>query len=198
MSKVPRAVTPASDQRSLTEESSSPFSPVVLHDGTVVDLEPMHPGDEARLDRFHHTLSRETTQRRFFAVHPQLSDQELHWFTHVDHRHREAMVAVHDNEIVGVGRLDRLDNGDEDAEVAFVVADAWQGRGLGSALFARLAQRARELGVRRFVADTFFDNRRMLAVFRHSKLARTETIDGNVIHLTLVLGDDPASSIPGG
>ena len=38
----------------------------------------------------------------------------------------------------------------------------------------------------------------MLAVFRHSKLARTETIEGNVIHLTLELGDDPASSIPGG
>ena len=108
------------------------------------------------------------------------------------------MVAVHDNEIVGVGRLDRLANGGEEAEVAFVVADAWQGRGLGSALFARLAQRARELGVRRFVADTFFDNRRMLAVFRHSKLPRTETIEGNVIHLTLELGDDPASSIPGG
>ena len=127
VSKVPRAVTPAGDQHALTEESSSPFSPVVLHDGTSVGLEPMQPGDEARLDRFHHTLSSETTQKRFFAVHPQLSDQELHGsptWTISTGRH---MVAVHDSEIIGVGRLDRLANGGEEAEVAFVVADAGRG-----------------------------------------------------------------------
>src|SRR6187549_2594172 len=55
-------------------------SAVVLADGTVVDIEPMRSTDGARLDQFHHTLSGETIQFRFFSVHPELSDQELHRF----------------------------------------------------------------------------------------------------------------------
>ena len=142
----------------------------MLLDGTTVDIEPMRASDVDRLDQFHHTLSGETIRLRFFGVHPDLSDQELHRFTHVDHVDREALVAVHEGEIVGVARFDRLSDGGDEAEVAFVVADAWQGRGLGTVLFERLAARARQLGVRRFVADTLFHNRRMLAVFRATGL----------------------------
>ena len=82
-------------------------------------------------------------------------------------------------------------DGSSDAEVAFVVADAWQGRGLGSVLFRRLAARAAELGVRRLVAETLFSNRRMLAVFRHAVLPCVETIQGDVVRVVLDLS--PAS-----
>ncbi len=64
---------------------SSVRSAVLLPDGTTVDIEPMRASDVDRLDQFHHTLSGETIRLRFFGVHPDLSDQELHRFTHVDH-----------------------------------------------------------------------------------------------------------------
>ena len=86
------------------------------------------------------------------------------------------------------------DGGDE-AEVAFVVADAWQGRGLGSVLFERLAARARELGISRFVADTLFLNRRMLAVFRATGLPHAERLEGGVVHVVLELDPPPTATV---
>jgi RimJ/RimL family protein N-acetyltransferase len=146
----------------------------------------MEASDGDRLVRFHHTLSTESTYLRFFAVHPELSADELHRFTHVDHKDREAIVATIDDEIVGVARFDRLDGG-TDAEVAFVVADRWQGRGLGTLLFESLAARAREVHITRFVADTLPHNTPMLRVFQDAGLpTKTERRDG-VIHLVIPL-----------
>jgi len=157
-----------------------------LRDGSTVRLHPMCAADAAGLLRFHSTLSPETTYLRFFSVHPWLSDDELYRFTHVDHTAREAIVATAGDEIVAVARFDRLEDALE-AEVAFVVADSWQELGLGTVLFRRLADRARELGVSRFVAEVLPHNRRMLAVFHHSGLpARSELRDG-VVHLVLDL-----------
>ena len=169
-----------------TKRASPTFGPAELRDGTAVHIEPMHRTDAGRLETFHHTLSPETTRLRFFYLHPQLSEQEVQRFTHVDHEDREALVAVHDGEIIGVARFDRLEDSAE-AEIAFVVADAWQGRGLGSLLFRRLATRAVEVGVRRLVADTLFRNRRMLAVFRHAGLPYVESMDGDVVRIVLEL-----------
>ena len=154
---------------------------IVLHDGSTVDLRPIEPSDEHRLARFHHGLSRDTVRRRFFYVHPELTDAELRRFTHVDHLNREAIVAVADGEIIAVRpRFDRIDESTA-AEVAFVVADSWQGRGLGTALLSRLAARARHLGVTRLVAETLADNRQMLAVFHHAGLPTTERVDDRVV-----------------
>jgi GNAT superfamily N-acetyltransferase len=159
---------------------------VLLHDGTAVDLVAMRPADAQRLVRFHRTLSSDTTYLRFFSVHPELSSDELYRFTHVDHRDREAVVAVVAGEIVGVARFDRLDAG-TDAEVAFVIADSWQGRGLGTILFDHLARRARGVGVERFVAQALSHNGRMLAVFHHAGLPVTQRRDAEIIHLTIDL-----------
>jgi RimJ/RimL family protein N-acetyltransferase len=162
------------------------MSTVVLPDGTVIDLLPMAPEEAERLVRFHHRLSAETTRRRFFSVHPELSPAELERFTHVDHLDREAFIAVGDGEIVGVGRFDRI--GDRDtAEVAFVVVDSWQGRGVGTALFAHLVDRARELGIYRFIAQTLPENGPMLAVFRHAGLTITERLAGGVVDVSIEL-----------
>lgn len=159
---------------------------VVLHDGSEVAIVPMTATDSARLVRFHHTLSNETTYSRFFFFHAELTADELERFTHVDHLDREALVAVAGGEIVAVARFDRLEDAME-AEVAFVVADSWQGRGVGSLLFDRLAHLARTVGISRFVADTLAYNRRMLAVFRHADLPITERVEDGVVHLTLEL-----------
>ena len=158
-----------------------------LRDGTLVDIVAMRPSDAVRLVRFHHTLSEATTYMRFFSFHPELSTDELYRFTHVDHRDREAVVAVADGEIVGVARFDRVD-GSTDAEVAFVVADSWQGRGLGTRLFEHLASRARSVGIDRFVADTLAHNRPMLAVFHHAGLPLTDHMEAGVAHVVIDLG----------
>jgi GNAT superfamily N-acetyltransferase len=157
-----------------------------LRDGSVVTLVPMTPADAERLVRFHSGLSPETVYRRFFSFHPELSPDELYRFTHVDHRDREAIVASDGTEIVAVARFDRSPD-PAVAEVAFVVADPWQGRGLGSVLFRRLAERARAVGVRQFAADTLAENGRMLAVLHHAGVPCTSSHAEGVVHLTLDL-----------
>jgi GNAT superfamily N-acetyltransferase len=157
-----------------------------LPDGSTVLLMPMSPDDGERLVRFHGRLSPETTHRRFFSIHPELSPEEVERFTHVDHVDREAIIAVAGGEIVGVARFDRLAGG-ADADAAFVVDDEWQGQGLGTVLFDHLAGRARDLGVARFVAQTLPDNRPMLSVFRHAGLPIVEQYEDGIVDVTIDL-----------
>lgn len=119
-------------------------------------IRPISADDGDALVRFHGRLSPETQRRRFLVYHPVLAAREVERFTHVDHRRREALVAESGGNIVGVARFDRI--GADCAEVAIVVADQWQRLGVGASLLRRLADRAREEGVRAFVADTLPDN----------------------------------------
>ena len=148
----------------------------LLADGRVVQVRPIDPTDAARLVHFHESLSPETTRLRFFTPHPYLSEAEVARFTTVDHHDREALVALADDELIGVARYDR-EAGSQDAEVAFVVADAWQGSGVASLLLEHLAARARAEGLTSFVADTLPENRRMQRVFIDSGLAPVRTWD---------------------
>jgi RimJ/RimL family protein N-acetyltransferase len=146
----------------------------------------MESTDAARLVRFHAGLSSETIRMRYFGPHPHLSGAQIERFTTVDHHDREAFVVVLDDDIIAVGRYDRLDDRAE-AEVAFVVSDGWQRRGIAPVLLALLAERAREVGVRRFVAETLVDNHAMLDVFRHSGLATTTSTSLGEVQVTMVL-----------
>ena len=148
----------------------------------------MSPELAPALDRFHEGLSPATTRNRFFSLHPHLSAAELERFTNVDHVDRDALVVI-DREglVVAVARFDRLSEGSPTAEVAFVITDRWQHHGVGSALFARLAARASEVGVTRFVADTLADNSAMRALFRHAAPACRETVAQGVVHITIDL-----------
>src|SRR4051812_31024026 len=112
---------------------------LVLRDGTAVTVRPILPSDDERLTRFHESLSPETTRMRYFSAHPHLSDRETARFTDVDHIDREAWVVLLGEEIIGVGRYERLEN-PLDAEVAFVVADRWQGLGVGPILLRQLTE----------------------------------------------------------
>jgi len=136
---------------------------VVLRDGSTMHIRPITPDDADALQRFHLGQSERSTYMRFFAPMERLSDSMLRQFTHVDHRDQVALVLVDGEEIIAVGRFERLPGGD--AEVAFNVADSAQGKGLGSVLLEHLAAAGRELGVRRFVADVLPQNARMLRVF---------------------------------
>jgi RimJ/RimL family protein N-acetyltransferase len=158
----------------------------LLRDGTVVRVRSMQPDDAEALVRFHDSLAAETTRMRFFTVHPHLTVSETTRFTTVDHADREAFVAEVDGQIIGVGRFERGRDRDE-GEVAFVVADAWQGRGVAPMLLAFLVHHARSLGLRRLVAQTLTDNHPMLKVFSRSGLPMSRAMAGGVVDVTLTL-----------
>jgi acyl-CoA synthetase (NDP forming)/GNAT superfamily N-acetyltransferase len=161
---------------------------VVVSDGGVVHLRPIRPEDADALVAFHAKLSDRTRYLRYFGPYPRMPERDLHRFTHVDHRNRVALVAVLDEEIIGVGRYDRLGSSGTadtaDAEVAFVVADAHQGRGIGSILLEHLAAAARERGIKRFVAEVLAENSRMVRVFTDAGYSAKYEYDSGVVHLT--------------
>lgn len=142
---------------------------VVLSDGGTVHVRPVRPDDDGRLVALHSRLSPETIHYRFFSPRPRLSDKEVQRFVDVDHDRRVALAAFLHDEMIAVARYDTLPGGPEpEAEVAFVVDDEHQGRGLGTLLLEHLAAAAREREIHRFVAEVLPDNRRMLGVFRRA------------------------------
>jgi len=144
-------------------------------------LRPIRSDDGERLVDFHSRLSFDSIYRRYFSVHPQLSPEEVQHFTNVDYVNRLALVVLDGDEIIAVGRYDRLLE-TAAAEVAFLVRDSYQHLGLGHRLLAALAAAARQRGIKEFTAETLFANRDMIAVFRHSGFpVRTERIGGDVM-----------------
>ena len=158
---------------------------VVLTDGGTAHLRPITPDDADLLREFHSRLSPETIYYRFFAPYPRLSNRDVERFTTVDYEDRVALVATISDDFVSVVRYDKI--APEEAEVAFVVEDAHQGRGLASVLLEHIAAAARERGMRRFIADVLPENRRMINVFREAGYTAQQTFDEGVIRLTLDL-----------
>jgi GNAT superfamily N-acetyltransferase len=159
----------------------------VLADGTALEVRPIRPEDVAGLEKFHEGLSFQTVYRRFFGVHPHLSPGEAGHFCTVDSVDRFALVALVNGEIVGVARMERIEPAST-AEVAFVVADKFQHRGLGRLLAQRLAAAARDRGVQQFVADTLPDNQPMLRLLPDAGFEVTVSMVDGVARLTCPIG----------
>jgi RimJ/RimL family protein N-acetyltransferase len=160
-----------------------------------IGIRPMEPDDAARLVEFHEALSEHTKERRYFTPHPHLTDAEVYHFTNVDHNRREALVAVVDDSIVGVGRYEMLHD-PRAAEVAFVVGDAWQRRGIGRALFEALAERAIANGIHRFVAGTLDGNAPMIGLLRSSGVDVREEHELGRAEFVLTLIDGDSGALP--
>ncbi|GAB3559955.1 bifunctional GNAT family N-acetyltransferase/acetate--CoA ligase family protein [Arthrobacter alkaliphilus] len=153
---------------------------VVLRDGGTAHLRPISPEDADALQAFHTAQSETSIYMRFFSFKSRLSSKELRRFTEVDHKDRVAFVITIGGEIVGVGRYDRLNDRTE-AEVAFNISDAQQGRGIGSILLEHLAAAARENGIRRFTAEVLPENRKMLRVFADAGYELARKFDDGVV-----------------
>ena len=136
---------------------------VVLRDGGTAHLRPIVPSDADALQTMHRAQSPESIYLRFFAPMPQIPAKDLDRFVTVDYRDRVAFVMVVGDELIGVGRFDRIDA--DSAEVAFNIADSHQGRGIGSIFLEHLAAAAREVGINVFTAEVLPQNRSMLQVF---------------------------------
>ncbi|HEY5785523.1 MAG TPA: GNAT family N-acetyltransferase, partial [Microlunatus sp.] len=136
---------------------------VLLADGGVSRLRPIRPDDAELLVEFYDRVSPESKYLRFFAPYPRLSAKDVARFTQVDYIDRVALIVTLGEQMIGVGRYDRLEN--DQAEVAFLVEDAHQGRGIAQLLLEHLAEAARERGITKFVAEVLPQNRRMAQVF---------------------------------
>src|SRR6476659_2894544 len=156
---------------------------IVAADGGTVHLRPIRPDDADGINGLMERSSDQTRYYRFFGPLKRLSDKEVRRFTHVDHVDRVAFVVLLGDQVVAVGRFDRYP-GTDDAEVAFLVEDAHQGRGLRSVLLAHLAAAARERGIKRFVAEGLAQNSRMVRVFQDAAYHSERSYEDGVVHLT--------------
>ena len=152
---------------------------VVLKDGSVAHLRPIVPDDIPGVRRFHAGQSEESIYLRFFAPLKELSDRDVHRFTHVDYKDRVALVATIGDDIIGIGRYDVVEK--DSAEVAFNISDHYQGRGIGSILLEHLAAIAHEGDIRRFVAEVLPQNRKMLNVFREAGYEVSHRFEDGVV-----------------
>jgi RimJ/RimL family protein N-acetyltransferase len=166
---------PADDERTVT-----------LRDAMAVTLRPIRAEDWPLLLALYDRLSPESLRFRFFAL-PDKDSAKAAYLSHVDYDRRYALVAEVAGAIVGVARWERLEERPSHAEVAFTVADEFQGRGLGTCLFRHLAVLAGRRGIAVFEAEVLKDNERMLRLFESSGLTRTTRDEGNMLTIALAL-----------
>ena len=158
---------------------------VVLKDGSTVRIRPVRPDDATRLQELHSRLSVNSAYQRFFAVVRRLSPDWARTLATVDYRRRLALVVEIDGpqgvELIAVGRYDAID--EAEAEVAFVVQDSWQNRGLGTIVFAEVLRAAAARSFRRFRAYVLADNRRMLDLIQRFTRIESRKVEQNVTEL---------------
>ena len=129
----------------------------------------IRPSDRTLLEHSKDRFSDESMRRRFLAPKPRLTGTELRYLTEVDGHDHYAIVAVPLDDlgaIVGVARFVRLPEDPETAEAAIIVADEYQGHGLGKRIAHQLADAARDRGIRRFTASMLTDNKAALALMQ--------------------------------
>ena len=143
----------------------------LLDDGTLVSFRPIHPTDEPRIRDLFYGVSAETLFYRFMSRMKWISREQVQNFVYIDHRTEVAIVGTlpeaFGEDIIAVGRY-YLDPHTNRAEVAFIVDDAWQNRGIGSFLLKHLITIAKRNGIAGFTAEVLRDNRAMQSVFQKS------------------------------
>lgn len=170
--------------------AASPLRPdrwdvdVVLTSGRVARVRAIHPSDADGLRDLHSRLSPESRLLRFFTPMPTLPDNMVERFVNVDHSDRVALVLELDEQLIAVGRYDRLSERRDEAEVAFVVDDRFQGEGIGSLLLEHLAAIGLEQGIDRFVAETMANNEGMLRVFSSAGFEVERHLSGGIFDVS--------------
>ncbi|WP_377269020.1 GNAT family N-acetyltransferase [Peterkaempfera sp. SMS 1(5)a] len=175
---------------------------VLLRDGGTARIRPIRPDDAERLVEFYGQVSDQSKYFRFFAPYPRLSDRDVRRFTHHDYLNRVGLAAIVRDRFIATVRYDRIDaagrpasadSGATEAEVAFLVQDAHQGRGVASALLEHIAAVARERGIRRFAAEVLPENRKMIKVFTDAGYTQQRSFADGIVHLEFDLEPTEAS-----
>ncbi|KOG37730.1 bifunctional acetate--CoA ligase family protein/GNAT family N-acetyltransferase [Streptomyces resistomycificus] len=163
---------------------------VVLRDGGTARIRPITVDDADRLVSFYEQVSDESKYYRFFAPYPRLSAKDVHRFTHHDFVDRVGLAATIGGEFIATVRYDRIGADGmpasapaDEAEVAFLVQDAHQGRGVASALLEHIGAVARERGIRRFAAEVLPANSKMIKVFTDAGYTQKRSFEDGVVRL---------------
>ena len=166
-----------------TSPAQLPSAEAVLRDGRRVLLRPIRPDDRQRWFNFVNGLTPRTRYLRFQYAKNYFSEEEADYFTHVTAPERGAYVAAlgrsEEERIIAVGRWDVIPGGDS-AEVALVVEEDVQFRGIGTALLEQLAIAAAALGIRSFEAQVLSENTAMQGVFEASGLRLTKRLEEGI------------------
>src|SRR5215831_11590465 len=170
---------------------------IILRDGARVRSRPIRPDDEPRLSRLYDRLSRFTAYQRFFAAMNRLPPDWAHFLANVDYRRRLALVVENPSggELIAVARYECTDRSDT-AEIAFVVLDEWQNRGLGGTLIRDLLSAAEARGVSMFVAYVLSDNTRMISLIERSTEILERKVESGVVTFLCVRRAPQSETVP--
>ena len=175
-----------------------PIASVTLTDGTRVALRPIRPEDESALTALYERLSPQTAYQRFFTAMRRLPPDWAHILANVDYDRRMAIVGVDPGgDLIGVARY-MYDQRADEAEIAIVIEDRWQGRGLGKHLLAEVVGYAADRGIRRLRAYVLADNLRMLKLIRRVTTILDRKLESGVLSLLLAPPGHPAPAIDAG
>lgn len=160
-----------------------------LRDGRLIEIRALRSDDELGMLAALEDTSAQSLQRRFFVTKRHFSERERAFFMEPDFRSHVALVACTEDEgsstIIGGGRYVMFEPGR--AETAFVVIDAWQGRGIGGLLTGHLIAIAREAGLTELTAEVLSENAAMLRVFGKYGFEQAPSSEPGVIHMALKL-----------
>ena len=151
----------------------------LLADGQAVLVRPVRPSDATALVGLH-VHPQPGAPPRIYATHPALLASEMSHFSTVDYHERMAFVVIAEERVIAFASFDRLDD-EPVAQIAFVVDDSYQHRGIATLLFESLAAYAHAMGIERFVADVLEGNTNMLNILTSTGLRSTnQNHDGTV------------------
>jgi acyl-CoA hydrolase/GNAT superfamily N-acetyltransferase len=162
-----------------------------LRDGSELLFRPVKPTDEGTLSEMLYSLSADSVRSRFFTHTKTFPHKDVQHLTNIDYEQNLALVAVvpgpgGEEQIVAIGQY-FLDPKTHDAEVAFIVQDEWQLKGMGTILLSYLAEIAMKRGVKQFSAKVLPQNKPMLAVFQNSGFPVRTEFDGEAYGLVFDL-----------
>ncbi len=164
-------------------------APWTMKDGTGVSIRPIRPEDEPKMVRFHETLSERSVYLRYFHLlnlEQRIQHERLTRICFIDYDREMALVAEHEGEILGVGRMMKV-HGTTEAEVAVLISDKWQGRGLGKELLARLLIVGRDEKLTKLTADILPDNREVMRICEKLGFTLKHSLDDEVVRAEFVL-----------
>jgi acyl-CoA hydrolase/GNAT superfamily N-acetyltransferase len=170
-----------------------------VHGDTIL-IRPARATDEEPLQDLMYRLSDESTYMRFLQHKRAHPNEEIRELVDLDRDRNMALVVQAGTdpsaELVAICRYD-VDPATGLADIAFVVRDDWQGKGIGTRLMQRTAEIAKARGVHGFTADVLRSNRDMLGVFHRSGLVVQSELESGVYHVVLTFQpEQPPVSIP--
>ncbi|MBF0284775.1 MAG: GNAT family N-acetyltransferase [Magnetococcales bacterium] len=161
---------------------------LLLDDGTLLTFRPSHPNDRKAIKETLYSLSEASVYKRFLSTLRRFPFQRIKNFVYIDHRRDVVMVGIipeaYGEKIVAIGGY-YLNPSSNRAEVAFLVRDDWQGRGIGTFLMRRLVAVAKRNGLGGLTAETLMDNRAMQAVLEKCGLKVSTRVEGDVMHFEM-------------